>query len=109
MKLASISLSQTVNHLRSSDPLKGLLEVAFVAATSVAANSVALGFLPLKRLSQPAQDRYLGSCVQCGNSVSHEDPFLRYHGEYYHAHGCIENHPPALTRSDDVVDAAANR
>jgi hypothetical protein len=37
-------------------------------------------------------------CAQCGAPVRDGDPFLRYHGEYYHAHGCAEEHPPADRR-----------
>jgi hypothetical protein len=35
------------------------------------------------------------ACAQCGAVVRDGDPFIRYHGEYYHAHRCAEDHPPA--------------
>jgi hypothetical protein len=34
-------------------------------------------------------------CAHCGAPVSSADPFIRYRGEYYHAHLCAEAHPPA--------------
>jgi hypothetical protein len=103
MNLASASVSQPVGYLRTPEPLKGLLKVALVPATSIAENGIKLGRLPLKRLSPPARHRHLGNCVQCGTPVNDNHLFLRYHGEYYHAHGCIENQPPALTDSHTQV------
>ena len=46
----------------------------------------------------PAKDdRRLGACADCGAPVTESDPFIRYRGDYYHAEGCAETHPPALT------------
>jgi hypothetical protein len=42
--------------------------------------------------------RRLGDCAHCGTLVTESDPFIRYRGDYYHADGCVESHPPALTR-----------
>lgn len=38
------------------------------------------------------------ACAQCGAPVRDGDPFIRYRGEYYHAHRCVEDHPPADRR-----------
>jgi hypothetical protein len=43
-------------------------------------------------------DRHLGPCGGCGAPVLESDPFIRYHGVYYHAHACAESDPPALRR-----------
>jgi hypothetical protein len=103
MNLASASVSQPVGYLRAPEPLKELLKVALFPATSIAENSIKLGRRPLKRLSDPARNRHLGNCVQCGTPVRNDHPFLRYHGEYYHTHGCIENQPPALTETHTQI------
>lgn len=44
----------------------------------------------------PATHRHRRTCVACGSPVTDGDPFIRYRGEYYHAHGCAETDPPAL-------------
>jgi hypothetical protein len=41
-------------------------------------------------------NRHPRTCVACGRPVTDGDPFIRYRGEYYHAHGCAETDPPAL-------------
>lgn len=47
----------------------------------------------------PASENHrLGDCVDCGKPVTKSDPFIRYRGGYYHAHGCAELRPPALTQ-----------
>jgi hypothetical protein len=41
---------------------------------------------------------HLGPCVCCGAPVLKGDAFIRYRGQYYHAHRCAEANPPALRR-----------
>jgi hypothetical protein len=48
------------------------------------------------------------ACAQCGAPVRDDDPFIRYHGEYYHAHGCLENHPPAERRRRILAAQTSN-
>jgi hypothetical protein len=38
----------------------------------------------------------IGVCAVCGAAVVDGEPYLRYRGEYYHAHGCLESGLPAL-------------
>jgi hypothetical protein len=47
-----------------------------------------------------AHSHRLGDCAECGAPVSDSDPFIRYRGEYYHAHDCVERNPPATRRRD---------
>jgi hypothetical protein len=49
-------------------------------------------------LALAADNPRLGACVACGAPVTESDPFIRYRGDYYHAHGCAETNPPALSR-----------
>lgn len=67
-------------------------------ATHTALHSLRLAQRGLSALSPAAADAYLGPCVDCGAPVSKGDAFIRYRGEYYHAHGCAESNPPALRR-----------
>jgi hypothetical protein len=57
-----------------------------------------LGRETLVALVSVAASRRLRDCAHCGRPVTEGDPFIRYRGDYYHAHGCVESHPPALTR-----------
>jgi hypothetical protein len=47
-------------------------------------------------LSSFAGNGQLGVCAVCGAAVVDGEPYLRYRGEYYHAHGCLESGLPAL-------------
>lgn len=50
----------------------------------------------LPRLIGWATSPHERTCVVCGDPVLDHEPFLRYHGEYYHAEPCLEADPPAL-------------
>jgi hypothetical protein len=63
-----------------------------------AARGLRLGRETLVALFNVAGSPRLGDCAHCGALVTESDPFIRYRGDYYHAHGCVESHPPALTR-----------
>lgn len=59
---------------------------------------VSIGHKMLSLLLPAAHNDRLGACAECGAPVAESDPFLRYRGDYYHAHGCAETNPPALSR-----------
>lgn len=54
-------------------------------------------------MSTLTDSRRLGNCAECGAPVSDSDPFIRYRGEYYHAHDCAERNPPATRRRGLLV------
>jgi hypothetical protein len=66
-----------------------------------------LGRKTLSVLVPAAGNNGLGPCAACGEPVTESDPFIRYRGEYYHAHGCAETNPPALTRRQHRVSLRA--
>jgi hypothetical protein len=63
-----------------------------------ATGSLRLGQRFFSALLPSIANNHLGTCVHCGAPVTDGDPFIRYRGEYYHAHACAESNPPALSR-----------
>jgi hypothetical protein len=72
--------------------------IALPAETTI--RSLRLGRKMLSVLLPAAENHRLGACAACGVPVTQSDPFIRYRGEYYHAHGCAETNPPALSRRE---------
>jgi hypothetical protein len=76
-----------------------MLKTLVTPSVVIAVSSTKLVSTLLGALSRPAGARRLGYCVGCGGAVTAADPFLRYRGDYYHAHNCLESNPPALRRA----------
>lgn len=70
--------------------------IALPAQTTI--RGLRLGRKLLSVLLLAADNQQLGACADCGAPVTDRDPFIRYRGDYYHAHGCAETNPPALSR-----------
>ncbi len=98
-----LSLCRSAGRLASSATVTTVVRTVIIPASSFADNSLKLARLPLEAISRPAASTGLGCCVQCGAPVHDGDPFLRYHGEYYHADKCLESNPPALAQVDTRV------
>jgi hypothetical protein len=84
------------DRLTSSVYLAAGAVIALPTQTTV--RGIQLGRKILAALGPAADNHRLGPCAACGAPVAETDPFIRYHGEYYHAHGCAESNPPALKR-----------
>jgi hypothetical protein len=76
-----------------------MLKALVMPSLAIAVGSTKLASTVLQSLSRPARARCLGYCVGCGGAVTATDPFLRYRGDYYHAHNCLESNPPGLRQS----------
>jgi hypothetical protein len=56
----------------------------------------------------PAANRSPRLCAECGARVTDADPFIRYHGEYFHASVCAESNPPALRHRLALADGTVS-
>jgi hypothetical protein len=83
---------------RGSAKLNSTLRTLSVPSVLMAHGGIKLLRLPLAAVVQHPGSRQVGNCMECGAPVSEGDPFLRYRGDYYHAHGCLERNPPGLNR-----------
>lgn len=82
----------------SADPLRGAVGTLIELSAVPAIGGLKLARAALSALLPIGSGDRAPDCAQCGAPVRDGDPFLRYHGEYYHAHGCAEEHPPAARR-----------
>ena len=94
----SLAGNRTFGLDRPARPLK-LAAVALVMhPAEITIRGLTLAHKTLLALLPATDDQCLGACADCGAPVTQTDPFIRYGGDYYHAHGCAETNPPALTR-----------
>lgn len=95
---ASSARNWTFGLDRPAGPLNhaGGVVIALSAETTI--RGLRLGRKMLSMLIPAADNQQLEACADCGAPVTASDPFIRYRGDYYHAHGCAETHPPALSR-----------
>jgi hypothetical protein len=94
---ARLAMDRTFGLDGAAGPLHLAAGVLVALPAAAAIHGLGLGRQILAALLTGAEN-HLGACAQCGAPVTKSDPFLRYRGEYYHAHDCAEFNPPALTQ-----------
>lgn len=83
---------------QSADPLRGAVGTLIDLSAVPAIGGLKLARTALSALLPIGSGDRVPDCAQCGAPVRDRDPFLLYDGEYYHVHGCAEEHPPADRR-----------
>ncbi len=85
---------------RPVGPLNLVVGTVIALSAETTIRGLRLGRKMLSVFLLAADNQHLGACADCGAPVTESDPFIRYRGDYYHAHGCAETHPPALSRRE---------
>jgi hypothetical protein len=94
----SLAVDRTLDPDRPTGSLYLTAGAVIALPTQTAVRGIRLARKILVALGPAAEKHRLGPCAACGAPVTESDPFIRYHGEYYHAHSCAESNPPALKR-----------
>ncbi len=87
--------ARSTGPLRWQTPRQFVLKALITPPLAVVMSTTTLASTVLQALSRPTGPRRLNHCAGCGGAVTATDPFLRYRGDYYHAHNCLESNPPA--------------
>jgi hypothetical protein len=90
--------NRTLGPNHPAGPLNVAARAVIALPAETAIHGLRLGRKLLSVLLHVAEQQHIGACAECGAPVTESDPFIRYRGDYYHADGCAERNPPALSR-----------